>query len=142
MKYGEFNGGGLDPEVGSRTSNFSVSVQEARQKWNEISIDVDFLQRSLLTSPYNCARVPQRYLDLQDKMIFNCSVDTTVLDKLVFTFTLISYFFSALKAKLLFQKLAQKLRFVLTNKTLCSAGFSQSATQSLVPCGPNLVSLH
>ena len=61
--------------------NLKLAVQEASQKWNEISVVVDFLQRSLLTSPYSHARVPSKNLDVQDKMVNSCAVDTTVLDK-------------------------------------------------------------
>ena len=61
--------------------NLELSVKEARQKWDEISGDVGLLERSLLTSPHNSARVPSKYLDVQDKMAISCEVDTTVLDK-------------------------------------------------------------
>lgn len=61
--------------------NLEMSVQEAIQMWDEISGDINFLHRSQLTSPYNSTRVPQQYLDIQDKMENIGVVDTTLLDK-------------------------------------------------------------
>ena len=72
-----------EPVIGFviKMMNLELSVQEARQEWDEISDDVGFLERSLLTSSYNSARVPPKYLDIQDKMRSSTVVDTTLLDK-------------------------------------------------------------
>ena len=61
--------------------NLKLSVKAARRKWDKISGQIDFIKRGLLTSPENSARVPSKYLDVQDNMYSCCAVNTTFLDK-------------------------------------------------------------